>query len=46
MSDILALVAMISLPCIVTFILLMLFGPNHCGGSACRRGNDYLSKKN
>ena len=40
MTDILTLVAIISLPCIVTFILLAMFGPKHCGGTSCRRDYD------
>lgn len=35
MTDILTLIAIISFPCIVTFILLSIFGPNHCGGTSC-----------
>lgn len=37
MGDILTIVGILVMPCLLTFVVLSIFGPNHCGGDSCRR---------
>lgn len=35
MSDVLSIVGIISIPFIIFWVIMSLFGPNHCGGEKC-----------